>query len=277
MVARAIHTGSARHQGPWVAINCACLGENLLESELFGHERGAFTGAVATKTGKLEAAAGGTLFLDEVGELPLAVQAKLLRVLQEREFERLGSTKSRRTDIRLIAATNQDLSHRIAEGRFRADLFYRLNVVSVRMPALRERGHDVALLAAYFLNCVAVRARRRVTSISPAVQRILLSWNWPGNVRELQNVIERAVILGTEEEIGMEDLPDELLVQATEDLIPEGYHALVRLAKKRIVRGALENAGGRVSEAASALAINPKYLHRLLRNLEVKSDSASSR
>jgi Nif-specific regulatory protein len=276
MVARAIHNGSPRRERPLVAVNCACLNENLVESELFGHERGAFTGAVAPKAGKLEIAAGGTLFLDEVGELPLSVQAKLLRVLQEREFERVGGTRVRRADVRIIAATNQDLAQRVTDSRFRSDLFYRLNVVSVRLPALRERGGDVLLLASYFLNRMGARADRRISSISRPVRHALLNWYWPGNVRELQNVIERAIILGNEEELSLDDLPEDMPGDSTEEAPPHGYHGLVRDAKKQILRLAMRDANGKVTEAAKALSVNPKYLHRLLRNFGLKSDGSSS-
>ncbi len=211
LVARAVHMNSARKDEPFVAINCAAITETLLESELFGHERGAFTGAVAQKKGKLEVAEGGTVFLDEIGELALAMQAKLLRVLQEREFERVGGTRPIKLDVRLIAATNRDLKEASRTGAFRSDLYYRLNVVSLHMPALRERREDIPLLAAFFAAQHGEKVKRRVAGISPEAQACLLRYDWPGNVRELENAIERAVVLGSTEVILAEDLPDSIL------------------------------------------------------------------
>jgi len=190
-----------------VAINCAAITETLLESELFGHEKGSFTGAVSQKKGKLEAADGGTVFLDEVGELAVPLQAKLLRVLQEREFERVGGTRSIKVDIRVIAATNRDLKEASRAGSFRQDLYYRLNVVSVRMPALRERKEDIPLLANFFALRFGEKVKRRVAGISAKARACLLRYEWPGNVRELENAIERAVVLGSTELILVEDLP----------------------------------------------------------------------
>jgi transcriptional regulator with GAF, ATPase, and Fis domain len=192
LAARAIHLNSKRKNKPFVAINCAALTETLLESELFGHEKGAFTGAVAQKAGKIELAAGGTLFLDEVGEMPPILQAKLLRVLQEREFERVGGTRALKADIRLIAATNRDLEAEVAAGNFRQDLFYRLNVVRFTMPALRERREDIPLLAESFIEKFARQINRRVRGLSAKAKKLLLAHDYPGNVRELENAIERA-------------------------------------------------------------------------------------
>jgi Nif-specific regulatory protein len=197
LAARAIHRNSKRSQKPFVAVNCAALTESLLESELFGHERGAFTGAIAQKKGRLEIASGGTVFLDEIGELPPPLQVKLLRVLQEREFERVGGTLTIKADVRVIAATNKNLEDAMAAGNFRHDLYYRLNVVSLEMPALRERREDIMLLASYFAEKYAAKCNRKLKEISSAVRASLLSYNWPGNVRELENTIERAVVLGT--------------------------------------------------------------------------------
>ncbi len=199
LVARAIHRTSSRANKPCVAINCAALAENLLESELFGHEKGAFTGAIAQKKGKLEIAEGGTVFLDEIGELAPLLQAKLLRVLQEREFERVGGTRTIKLDVRLITATNRDLEEEVKKGRFREDLFYRLNVVSLRMPALRERREDIPLLASYFAAKFSQRSNRPVLGVSPHARTCLTNYDWPGNVRELENAIERAVVLGSSE------------------------------------------------------------------------------
>jgi len=197
LAARAIHRNSKRSQKPFMAVNCAALSESLLESELFGHERGAFTGAIAQKKGRLEIATGGTVFLDEIGELPPPLQVKLLRVLQEREFERVGGTLTIKVDVRVIAATNKNLEDAMAKNEFRHDLYYRLNVVSLEMPALRERREDILLLASYFVEKYATMCNRRLKGISPEARNQLLAYDWPGNVRELENMIERAVVLGT--------------------------------------------------------------------------------
>jgi formate hydrogenlyase transcriptional activator len=194
-IANAIHTNSNRRNRPFIKLNCAAIPAGLLESELFGHERGAFTGAVTQKLGRFEAANGGTLFLDEIGDIPLELQAKLLRVLQEQEFERLGSTFTRRVDVRVVAATNQDLLARVSNKEFRIDLYYRLNVFPISLPALRLRPDDIATLAAHFVNKFSGRMSKRITRISRDALEAMKRYPWPGNVRELQNVIERAVIL----------------------------------------------------------------------------------
>jgi transcriptional regulator with GAF, ATPase, and Fis domain len=205
LLARRVHMMSSRRTRPLVTVNCAALPAALLESELFGHEKGAFTGAVSRTTGRFERAHGGSIFLDEIGELPLELQAKLLRVLQEREFERLGGTSPIRVDVRVIAATNRDLGEAVATGRFRADLYYRLHVFPVRAPPLRERKRDIMLLARHFVSRYASRFGRRIETISAPALRALLTHSWPGNVRELENVIERAVILSRGSEL---ELPD---------------------------------------------------------------------
>src|SRR5215471_9839059 len=211
LVARALHAGSARAPRPFVAINCAALTETLLESELFGHEKGAFTGAVAQKKGKLEVAEGGTVFLDEIGELAPALQAKMLRVLQERQFERVGGTRSIHVNIRLIAATNRDLAAEVKRGAFREDLYHRLNVVAIRVPPLRDRAEDIPALAQYFLERAVTRCGRRVTGFSEDAESYLTSYAWPGNIRELENAIERAVVLGQADVVLAEDLPETVL------------------------------------------------------------------
>jgi Nif-specific regulatory protein len=272
LVARAIHRNSGRANKPCVAINCAALAETLLESELFGHEKGSFTGAIAQKKGKLEVAEGGTVFLDEVGELAPMLQAKLLRVLQEREFERVGGTRTIKLDVRLIAATNRDLEEEVKKGRFREDLFYRLNVVSLRMPGLRERREDISLLASYFAAKYAKRANRTIVGISPQARAFLSGYDWPGNVRELENAIERAVVLGSSDLILPEDLPEVILEKAG----PAGgtevnaFHDAVRDAKKHLIVTAVEHAGGNYTEAARMLGLHPNYLHRLIRNLNLR-------
>jgi formate hydrogenlyase transcriptional activator len=195
LVARAIHRLSERHQNSFIKMNCAAIPSGLLESELFGHERGAFTGAIAKKVGRLELADNGTLFLDEIGEIALPLQPKLLRVLQDQEFERLGGNNTLKVNFRLIAATNSDLADRVKESEFRSDLFYRLNVFPIRVPPLRERGEDIRLLVEHFVQKCARRMNKSITSIPKKTMDALMAWNWPGNVRELENFIERSVIL----------------------------------------------------------------------------------
>ncbi|HVV88481.1 MAG TPA: sigma 54-interacting transcriptional regulator, partial [Kofleriaceae bacterium] len=207
MVARAIHRSSRRAQGPCVAVNCAALTESLIESELFGHEKGAFTGATERKVGRFESADKGTLFLDEIGEMPLALQTKLLRVLEERRFERVGGTRPITVDVRLVAATNRDLTDMVRRGTFREDLYYRLSVVATTVPPLRERGEDIPLLAEHFLARMRQQVGRRVVGFRPEAMRLLCAHTWPGNVRELRNAVERAVVLGRGEWIEEADLP----------------------------------------------------------------------
>jgi transcriptional regulator with GAF, ATPase, and Fis domain len=272
LAARAIHHNSPRAEQPFVAINCATLGENLLESELFGHERGAFTGAVATKKGQLEVADRGTVFLDEIAEAPLSVQAKLLRVLQEREFTRMGGTKPTHVNVRLIAATNKDMRAAVREARFREDLWYRLNVVSIKMPPLRERRDDIPLLVEHFIAKASRNCGRLVTGISPQAKRLLLEYDWPGNVRELENTIERAVVLGSSDEILAEDLPETLLEAGSFESDEDSYHASVRDAKRKRIVMAMDEAGGNYTHAARILGVHPTYLHRLIRNLGLKGE-----
>jgi Nif-specific regulatory protein len=272
LVARAIHRTSGRANKPCVAINCAALAENLLESELFGHEKGAFTGAIAQKKGKLEIAEGGTVFLDEVGELAPLLQAKLLRVLQEREFERVGGTRTIKLDVRLVTATNRDLEEEVKRGRFREDLFYRLNVVALRMPALRERREDIPLLASYFASKFSQRSNRPVLGVSPPARAYLVNYDWPGNVRELENAIERAVVLGSSDMILPEDLPEAVLEKAESGGAASmtAFHDSLREAKKHLIVNAFEQAQGSYTEAAKLLGLHPNYLHRLIRNLNMK-------
>ena len=271
LVARAIHRTSSRANKPCVAINCAALAETLLESELFGHEKGAFTGAIAQKKGKLEIAEGGTVFLDEIGELAPLLQAKLLRVLQEREFERVGGTRTIKLDVRLVTATNRDLEEEVKKGRFREDLFYRLNVVSLRMPALRERREDIPLLASYFAAKFSQRSNRPVLGVSPHARTCLVNYDWPGNVRELENAIERAVVLGSADMILPEDLPEAVLEKAeSAGASMTAFHDSLREAKKQLILNAFEQAQGSYTEAAKLLGLHPNYLHRLIRNLNMK-------
>jgi two-component system response regulator HydG len=273
LVARAIHRNSPRANRAFVAINCAALTETLLEDELFGHERGAFTGAVALKKGKFELSDGGTLFLDEVAEMAPGLQAKLLRVLQEREFERVGGTRSIQVDVRIIAATNRDLDAAVRASAFRQDLYFRLNVIPVTVPALRERREDIPLLAAYFAEKYSERVKRRVTGISEKARERLVEYDWPGNVRELENAMERAVVLGASDMILPEDLPEAVL-ESTVVAAPSGpatsYQDALLEAKRRVIQGALERAGGVYTEAARMLDIHPNYLHRLARSLRLR-------
>jgi Nif-specific regulatory protein len=271
LAARAIHQNSKRATKAFMGVNCAALAESLLESELFGHEKGSFTGALTLKKGRLEVADGGTLFLDEIGELSPALQVKLLRVLQEREFERVGGTRTIKVDIRLIAATNKNLEESISNGAFRQDLYYRLNVVNLEMPPLRERQDDIPLLANYFAAKYADKCNRRIIGVSPEAQARLVTYDWPGNVRELENAIERAVVLGTTDRILPEDLPEAVLESEARTAEPATkYHEAVAQTKKQIILSAIEQAKGSYTEAAKLLGVHPNYLHRLTRNLNLK-------
>lgn len=287
LIARAIHEQSRRRRQPFVAINCAAFPESLVESELFGHERGAFTGAVDRKPGKFELADKGTLFLDEVGELPAPVQAKLLRALQEREIQRVGGTKTVPVNVRLVAATNRDLEDAIQNGSFRQDLFYRLNVFPIILPPLRDRPEDVAVLAQAFLGRFARREGRRVPELTRCALRALESYHWPGNVRELQNVLERAMLLcrGSELDARMLYLPEggdaarhvpaaALTVHADK---PAGNVLLFAEAERRAILEALEMAGWRISGssgAAAALGLKPTTLHAKMKRLGIRRPSA---
>jgi Nif-specific regulatory protein len=271
LAARAIHANGGRRENAFMAINCATLTEHLLESELFGHEKGAFTGAVSQKRGKIEVAERGTLFLDEVGELPMPVQAKLLRVLQEREFERLGSTRSIKADVRVIAATNRDLEDAVRQGTFRKDLYFRLNVVSLMMPSLSERREDISLLANYFVSKYGRKCKRKVMGISPEARARLVEYEWPGNVRELENAIEHAVVLGTTDFIALEDLPEAVIEWHQSNQLPTlGFYQAVIEKKKQLIFEAIAQASGNYTEAAGLLGIHPNNLHRLIRTLGLR-------
>ena len=274
LAARALHRASPRAEGPFVAINCATLSETLLESELFGHERGAFTGAVTRKTGKLEAADGGTLFLDEVGEMPTPLQARLLRVLQERRFERVGATRPIEVDVRVIAATNRDLEKAMRDGSFREDLFYRLNVIAHTLPPLRERREDIALLTHHFVHRHGERLARPGVGIEPRALRMLTAYDWPGNIRQLSNAVERALVLGDSEMIRPEDLPDEVLDALAErseaEIAPSDYQAALTETKKRLLTTALAEADGNAAEAARRLGLHPNSFRRLVRQLGLR-------
>jgi len=274
LVARAIHRNSPRATGPFVAINCAALTESLLESEMFGHEKGAFTGAIAHKKGKIEIAAGGTLFLDEIGELAPGMQAKLLRVLQEREVEPVGSTRSIKVDVRIIAATNCDLREAVHTGRFREDLYFRLNVVTITAPPLRERREDVCPLAASFIAKISARYQVPEKVLSLEALSLLMRYEWPGNVRELENAMEHAVVLSRGLEITPEDLPRSMLQTAvTADHFEPSYSSAVKENKRQLIVHALEQARGSYVEAARILSLHPNSLLRLIRKLGLKSFS----
>ncbi len=275
VLARAVHRASKRRDGLFCAINCAALSADLLESELFGHEKGAFTGAVRSKPGRLELASGGTLFLDEIGELAPALQAKFLRVLQEREFERVGGTRTLKADVRLIAATNRELPAEIAAGRFREDLYYRLNVVSVRLPPLRDRREDVPALLDHFVARFAAGAGRPDLRFSAEARELLAAYTWTGNVRELANMVERAVVLATGDVMGLEVLPEEIVERLSSPVgsgareVPR-FHEGVADAKRSLIRAALQKTGGHQTRAAELLGLTQPYLARLMKNLGLR-------
>jgi transcriptional regulator with GAF, ATPase, and Fis domain len=272
LVAQAIHSNSPRADKPFIALNCAAIPEALLESELFGHEKGSFTGAIATKKGKLEAAEGGTILLDEIGELAPQLQAKLLRVLQQHEFERVGGTRTLPFDARVIAATNKNLEEAIKGGGFRQDLYYRLNVVSVVVPPLRERPDDIPLLAIYFAVKYAQKCKRALKGISPEARSLLMTYGWPGNVRELENAIEHAMVLGLTEEILPEDLPQALLEVRPVGPRATRYQDRINQLKRQLIVDAVAQTKGNYTEAARVLGLHPNYLHRLIRNLDIKAE-----
>jgi transcriptional regulator with PAS, ATPase and Fis domain len=244
--------------------------DTLLESEFFGHEKGAFTGAVAQKRGKLEEADCGTVFLDEIGELAPPLQAKLLRVLQEREFERVGGTRPIRINIRVLAATNRDLEQEVRAGTFREDLFYRLNVVSISLPDLCDRPEDIPLLATHFIKKHA--KARRVLGVSDGAMSCLMNYDWPGNVRELENAIERAIVLGSTEQILPDDLPDAIVEAAApaSSVSEPKFHETIKEMKKKLVRNALHQGNGSYVQAAKLLGLHPNNLHRLMKTLALK-------
>jgi DNA-binding NtrC family response regulator len=270
LFARAIHRWSDRSANPFVAINCVGLSKELLESDLFGHERGAFTGAHQLKKGKIELADGGTVFLDEVGDISPEIQAKLLRFLQEREFERLGGLKPIRVDVRIIAATNRNLESAVSEGRFREDLFHRLQVVPITLPPLRERKEDIPGLIDFFLQRFSLETKKRFTEISADARDKLLAYDWPGNVRELANVIERAVVTGTEPRVTLDDLPERII--ATEPRISSdrfSYRGAMDATKRDVVLKALAQTQGKRAAAAKLLGIRRSYLLKLMKALGI--------
>ncbi|NVB80215.1 MAG: sigma-54-dependent Fis family transcriptional regulator, partial [Kofleriaceae bacterium] len=310
MVARAIHRASRRAKGPCVAVNCAALTETLIESELFGHEKGAFTGATEKKAGRFEMADRGTLFLDEVGELPLGLQTKFLRVLEERRFERVGGQKAIEVDVRVVAATNRDLAEMVKRGQFREDLYYRLSVIHIEVPPLRERLDDVPLLAEHFLVRFRSQAARRITGFSPDAIAAMTRYHWPGNVRELRNAVERAIVLGDRDQIMAQDLPPQVLAQAAPprtrtssptpplgsaissaqmpampppspaasqpnvsiDIPPAPARAKsLRELEKEGILAALAATGGNKAQAAAILEIDRSTLYKKLKDYDIES------
>jgi DNA-binding NtrC family response regulator len=290
LLARAIHQGGARGTGPLVAFSCANLPETLVEDELFGHEKGAFTGAFLTRQGRVESANHGTLFLDEIGDLGLGLQPKLLRVLQEKSFERLGSNKTINVDIRLISATNRNLLEMVQQGKFREDLYYRLNVVELRLPPLRERRDDISLLAHHFLQRSADLFHKKARRFSPAIMHAMEQYNWPGNVRELENVIQRAVVLSDGPTLEIAQLPASMraIVGAEEPVAapavaerePEAaigsYEEEIRRFKRNLILRTLREYGWRKAESARALGVARGYLHRLIHQLEIQEEETDS-
>jgi transcriptional regulator with GAF, ATPase, and Fis domain len=271
LAARAIHRNSPRANKPFTAFNCAAISEGLLESELFGHEKGSFTGSAGLHKGKFEVANGGTIFLDEIAEMAPSLQGKLLRVLQEREFERVGGTRTIPVDIRLVAATNKDLKEAVKDGTFRSDLYFRLNVVSLVMPPLRERRDDIPMLTKYFVEKLAQKSNLKTKLVSPEAAVCLLNYDWPGNVRELENAVERALVMGVSDVILPEDLPEAILEKDSPPGVNAAkYHLAVKDHKKKLILDAIEEAQGNYTEAARQLGIHPNYLHRLIRNLNLK-------
>jgi two-component system, NtrC family, response regulator AtoC len=268
--ARAIHNWSDRKDKPFVAINCVGLSKELLESELFGHEKGAFTGALQLKKGKMELADGGTVFLDEVGDISTELQTKLLRFLQEREFERIGGTKPISVDVRIIAATNRDLNNAVREGKFREDLYYRLNVVLLMLPPLRERGEDIPGLANYFLKRSALETKKNFTGIAQEALKKLVVYPWPGNVRELANVIESAIVLGQGPELTLHDLPAKV-VAPERKTIRDGfsYHGAIDDYRRELIEKTLAQTQGNRAAAAKILGLQRTYLSRLIKALRV--------
>lgn len=275
LIAEAIHYGSPRRDKPLVKVNCAALPETLIESELFGHEKGAFTGAIQQRKGRFELADTGTIFLDEVAEMPLSTQVKLLRVLQEGEFERVGGTKTLKVDVRVVTATNQDLEKMVAAGTFRKDLFYRLNVIHLQVPPLRERREDIPLLAQYFLDKFCLENNRPPMGFSPAALQALKNYSWPGNVRELENVVERAVALSQGPTLNLEDLPEEVRQQSeVEDKIVIRVGATMEEIERQAIRQTLKKTGGDKEVAARILGIGLATIYRRLKEMEAKDEAA---
>jgi two-component system, NtrC family, response regulator AtoC len=297
LIARALHENSSRHSGPFIKINCAAIPKTLMESELFGYDKGAFTGAVGAKPGRFELAHGGTLFLDEIGEIPIEMQVKLLRVLQESEFERVGGIKTIKVDVRLVTATNRDLLQEIAVGAFREDLFYRLNVVPIHIPPLRERREDIPLLADHFIAKFNERLRKQVTDMAPDAIERLIAHQWPGNIRELENLMERTVLFCEGPQILVSDLPPEIshlaplplpvaaVAPAASTTLPdaplaaaggslkEAVRAQTERVERELILRALEETGGNVTQAARKLKISRKSLQTKMKEFGLRDQT----
>ncbi|MGI6466386.1 MAG: sigma-54-dependent transcriptional regulator [Sphaerochaetaceae bacterium] len=269
LVADALHAQSTRSDGPFIKVSCATFADTLLEDELFGHEKGAFTGATSARKGRFELAHGGTLFLDEIGELNSQTQVKLLRVLQERQFERLGGEKTITVDVRLIAATNRDLKKEVENGNFREDLFYRLNVIHLDVPPLKERKDDIPLLLSHFLELYNERNNRKVEGFSQQARSALLSYDWPGNIRELGNVVESMVVMASSEILDVGDLPQHLQNSESDDKITLDIGTTMKDAEKALILSTLSSNNGNISKTAETLEISRKTLHRKLKEYEV--------
>jgi DNA-binding NtrC family response regulator len=266
LFARAIHKWSDRKSGPFIAVNCVGLSRELFESELFGHEKGAFTGAHQLKKGKMELAHGGTVFLDEIGDISTEIQTKLLRFLQEKEFERVGSTKPIQVDVRIIAATNRKLVELVKEGRFRDDLYYRLNVVPIALPALRERKEDIPVLVHYFLQRFSKETKKNFTDVTPEAMEKLMSYDWPGNARELANTIERAIVMGQSPQITLQDLSPVIASKAPDALVDDlPYREALDVYRQQIIARALSRTQGNRAAAAKLLNIERRHLLRLMK------------
>ncbi len=284
LVARALHSHSLRVEQPFIRVNCAAIPDTLIESELFGYEKGAFTGAVNSKPGRFELADKGTLFLDEIGEISAEMQVKLLRAIQESEFERVGGIKTHRVDVRLIAATNRDLGEEVRAGRFREDLFYRLNVVPIRLPPLRERRDDIPLLVAHLLTKYVEKLGQSIRTVAPSAESALCRYPWPGNIRELENVLERTLLFADSPIIQLADLPDEVQAErsmSTDEFIrlpPEGgdlkktVRDMTRRLETQMVERALEHTGGNVTQAARNLGISRKSLQTKMRMFGLREE-----
>lgn len=273
LVAHAIHRLSPRSKGPFVAVHCAALTETLLESELFGHEKGAFTGANERRQGRFEMADGGTLFLDEISEISPSVQVKILRVLEERQFERVGGQKTVRVDVRLVAATNKNLDKLVEKGIFRHDLFFRLNVIRVDLPPLRERENDIAILAHHFLKTLSEENGKTIIGFTPDVLDAFQAYSWPGNVREMRNIIERMVVLSRTDKLGVKDLPPDIRPSATtgrQKHVSTGKSSTLEDAEKQLIINALETHGGNRTKAAEQLGISRRTLHRKLNEYQLR-------
>ncbi len=271
LFARLIHQLSPRADRPLIAVNCAAIPETLLESELFGHERGAFTGAVRRRLGRVEQAHGGTLFLDEISEIPLSIQVKLLRFLQEREFERVGGERTLKADVRIISATHQDLEAMVRQGTFREDLFYRLNVVTLRLPPLRERREDIPLLVEHFLQRFARENRKAIEGISREARDLLVKYDYPGNVRELENIMERAVVISRGPVLSREDLPFQEVRAGAAPSPPASLQKAVEDLERQMIREALEKTGFNQTQAARLLGVSERMLRYKLKKYGLKN------